>query len=46
MRLIQVYANNIAFTLKIRHCLYKIAISYLLSPFFYAVFSSLSDHFL
>ena len=30
-RLSQVYANYIVFTLKIRVCLYKIAINYLLS---------------
>ena len=41
VRLIQVYANNIAFTLKIRHCSFKNAIKHLLSPFFYAIFSSL-----
>ena len=44
-RIIQVYANNIVFILKIRLCSYKIAINYLLSPFFYAIFSSLWDHF-
>ena len=41
VRLIQVYANNIAFTLKIRLGSYKIIIKYFLSPFFYAIFSSL-----
>ena len=34
VRLIQIYANNIVFTHKIRLCLHKIAISYLLSQFF------------
>ena len=34
-RLVQVYDNNIAFTLRILLCLYKITINYLLSPFFY-----------
>ena len=38
--LIQVYANNIVFTLQIRLCLHKIAMNYLLSSFFYAIFSS------
>ena len=33
VRLIDVYVNNIVFTLKIRLCLYKIVINYLLSPF-------------
>ena len=35
---IQVYANNIGFTLKIRLCLCKIVISYLLFPFFILLF--------
>ena len=34
VRLIQVYANSIAFNLKIRLSLYKIAVNYLLSLFF------------
>ena len=33
--------NNIVFTLKIRLCLYRIAINYLLSPYFYTIFSTL-----
>ena len=33
--------NNIVFTLKIRLCLYRIAINYLLSPCFYTIFSTL-----
>ena len=41
VRLIQVYANSIVYTLKIILCLYKIAINYLLSPFFNAIPSSL-----
>ena len=39
-RLIQVYGNNIVFSLKIRLCLYKFAINYLLSPFFMLSFIS------
>ena len=38
VRLIQVYANNTVFTLKIRLRLYKIAINYLLSTFFMLFF--------
>ena len=38
VRLTQVFANNIVFTLKIRLCLYKIAINYLLFPFFMLFF--------
>ena len=38
VRLIQVYVNNIVFTLKIRLCLYKIAINYLSSPYFMLFF--------
>ena len=38
VRLIQVYANTIAFNLKIRLSLYKIAVNYLLSLFFMFVF--------
>ena len=38
VRLIEVYASNIIFTLKIRLCLYKILINYLLSSCFYAIF--------
>ena len=34
----QVYANNVVFTLKIRLCLYKIAINYSLSRFFMLLF--------
>ena len=37
-RLIEVYANNIVFICKIRLCLYKIAINYLLFPFFMVFF--------
>ena len=37
-RLIQVYANNVVFALKIRLYLYKIVITYLLSPLFNAIF--------
>ena len=37
-RLIQVYANNVVFALKIRFSLYKIVITYLLSPLFNAIF--------
>ena len=33
MKLIQVYANNIIFTLKIKLCLCKVAVNYLLFPF-------------
>ena len=39
------FADNIVFILKIRLFLYKIAVKYLLSPFFYAIFSTLKDHF-
>ena len=46
VRLIQVYANNIVFTLKIRLCLYKIAINYLSSPYFMLFFLPLQDHLL
>ena len=41
VRLIQDYTNDIFFTLKIKLCLWKIAINYLLSQFFNAIFSSL-----
>ena len=38
MRLIQINANNIVFTLKIKNFLCKIVINYLLSPFFMVFF--------
>ena len=38
MRLIQINANNIVFTLKIKIFLCKIVINYLLSPFFMVFF--------
>ena len=43
VRLIQFFANNIVLTLKIRLCLYEMAINYILSLVFFALFSSQSD---
>ena len=43
VRLIQFFANNIVFTLKIRLCLYEMAINYISSLVFSALFSSQSD---
>ena len=34
IRMIQVFANNIVFTLEARLCSYEIAVDYLQSPFF------------
>ena len=43
VRLIQFFANNIVFTRKIRLCLYEMAINYISSLVFSALFSSQSD---
>ena len=42
--MIQIYANNVVFTAKIRLCSYKITINYLLSDFLYDIYYSIQGH--